>query len=169
MAADIDSRDSRILEIENAELVFTNFEGRGDRFNTEGNRNFCVFIDDPATVDALKDDLWNVRSLPGRNEGDPDRYYIRVRLNYRSRRPPRVYLITDDGTKETLLNEDSVKILDNADIKTVDLSISPYHYNVNGKEGTSGYLNEMYVTLYESKFSRKYSKLAQNNDDIPVD
>ena len=60
------------ISIENAHLMFRNFEGKEGKFNPAGKRNFCVRLDDPNIVKKLETDGWNVRYLKARNEGDED-------------------------------------------------------------------------------------------------
>ena len=50
-----------ILQIDDARIIFKNFEGRGDKFNREGDRNFSLLIEDPDTADAMIKEGWNVR------------------------------------------------------------------------------------------------------------
>ena len=51
----------QIDDIDGRQIIFKNFEGRGDKFNREGDRNFSLRIDDENTADALVKEGWNVR------------------------------------------------------------------------------------------------------------
>ena len=140
------------IRIEGARIGFRNFSGEEGRFNPKGRRNFCVFLDEDIAKDMEKEG-WNVKWLQPREEGDEPQAYLQVKLVF-GKIPPKIVLVTGRG--KTRLDEDTVNILDWAEIQNVDLVIRPYNWEVNGDTGVSAYIKTMYVTLREDEFESKY-------------
>lgn len=150
------------LVIEGARVLFTNFKGEARQYNNEGDRNFCVVIDDAQQAQDLREDGWNVRILRPRDEGDQPINYLQVNINYAGRRPPVVFMVT--GHNKAPLSEETIGELDNMDIQYVDVVINPYRWNVRGDTGISGYLSEMYAVVNEARFAHKYE---QGQEELP--
>jgi hypothetical protein len=151
-------RDGQVL-MEDVRIVFRNFQGLEGPYNRAGNREFSVLIDQE-TASKMYEDGWNIKALKSREEGDPEQPYLTVAVNFRGR-PPKVVMITSRG--RTQLGEEEVGLLDWADIKTVDLILSPYHWNVNGKTGVKAYLQSAFITIEEDALDLKYAEVPDAN------
>lgn len=156
------------LAIEDAEIRFSNFSGRKGKFNNEGDRSFCVLLNPDAADDLLREG-WNVKTLTPKDPEDEPVPYISVKVNYNSLRKPVVNLITEINgkpVKKNNLDEDTICILDYAEIDKIDMVIRPYHYDVNGRQGISAYLKSMYVTIKEDPFAAKYIDVPESAKGI---
>jgi hypothetical protein len=148
------------LMIENANIMFRNFAGREQAFNSEGDRNFCIFLE-PKLAEKLLAQGWNVKQLRAREEDDEPQSYIQVSVNYKKGRPPRVVIITSRGRLD--LGADEVEMLDYADLKNVDVILNPYEWEVNGKSGIKAYLKSAFFTINEDEFDLKYADVPDAN------
>ena len=146
-------KNNKIL-FEDADIIFRNFKGEEGQYNREGDRNFAVLINDPKVVEALLDDGWNVKFLKPQDDDGEEQAYLQVSVNFKGR-PPLIYMISSKGKEQ--LSEDIVELLDYVDIRTVDMILNPYNWNVNGKTGVKAYLEKLFVTIEEDALDRKYS------------
>lgn len=142
-----------ILQIDGARITFRNFEGRGSKFNREGDRNFAVVIDDQDVADALIEEGWNVKIKEPRVEGELPRMTLPVKVRF-SDRGPTVYL--KSGTAVRKLNESQARIIDDIDILYCDMDIRAYNWEVNGKTGRTAYLDSIRVTQRMDRFADEY-------------
>ena len=159
-------RDNLVME--NVRIMFKNFSGKEGQWNRAGDRNFCVMIDDASEAEKLASIGWNVKYLRPIEEGSEPQAYIQVAVSYKNIEP-NIYMVTNHN--KVRLSESTVGNLDSADIKNVDLIVSPYNWEVNGKSGVKAYCKTMYVTIDEDVFAGKYNfdedPAFDDLDDIP--
>lgn len=153
------------IVIENARIGFRNFSGEEGKFNPAGNRNFVLFLD-PDIAEPIQSDGWNIKWLDPRDEDDEAQAYLPVAVSYNNI-PPKVVLITSNG--KTILNEETIGMLDWAEIQNVDIIVNPYNWTVNGKTGVKAYVKSMYVTIVEDEFADKYRDIPGELDDFAED
>jgi hypothetical protein len=151
--------DSNNVVMEGVRIIFRNFAGKETEYNREGDRNFCVLLDDEI-ANAMAADDWNIKWLDPRedaDEGETPQAYLPVSVNFKKGRPPRIVLITSRNRNH--LDEKEVEMLDWVDIQNVDLIIRPYHWNVNNKTGVKAYLQSLYITIEEDALEQKYAEM----------
>lgn len=154
------------IKIEDARLIFKNFQGKGSNYNKEGDKNFGVLIDDDLAKD-LEADGWRIKYRPPR-EDDPEQHeqaWLPVKVKF-GMYPPIAVLITSRG--KTRLDDETIGQLDWASIKTVDLIIRPYNYPAaNGRPaGVAAYLKSIYVTVNEDDLAIKYADIPDADDNL---
>lgn len=149
------------LQIDNAMIIFKNFEGRADKYNREGSRNFALLIDSQELADCLLEDKneygvpWNVKIKAPREEGETPFIYLPVKVSFKGR-GPHIYLVS--GGKKSKLDEESVAVLDDISIRYVNMDIRPYDDEINGKPFRSAYLSAMEVVQEIDRFAMKYAE-----------
>ena len=151
-----------IMQIDDARIIFKNFEGRGDKFNREGDRNFSLLIEDPNTADAMKKQGWNVKIKEGRDPDEGPFMRLPVKVKF-TEYGPTVYL--NSAGNVVKLNEESIGCLDNIEIETVNMDIRPYDWEVNGKTGRTAYLQSMEVVQRIDRFAAKYGNNRRDDFD----
>lgn len=156
------------ITIENARIGFRNFSGKEGKYNPIGRKNFCVFLD-KELAETLQTDGWNVRWLKPRDEQEEEQGYLQVAVNF-DNVPPKIIMITSRG--KSVLDEESVSLLDWAEIKEIDLIIRPYNWVLqegtrNEKRGVKAYVKSMYITIVEDEFESKYVDVPTEGVDIP--
>lgn len=154
------------LQIDNATLIFRNFEGRGDMYNRPGDRNFAIRIDDIAMAEELRDRGWNVSIKEGRDEDEGPRMHLKVKLAYKERvdkrgeikiTGPNAYLWSSDN--RTVLDRETISCLDHIELGKVDLDIRPFDWVVNGREGRSAWLNSIEAHQNIDRFQARYEAM----------
>lgn len=150
-----------ILQIDDARIIYRNFRGEGGKFNREGDRNFAVVIPKQELADELLNRGWNVKIKPPKDEEDSPFMYLPVKVKFNDR-GPQVYLRTGDRVNR--LDEETISVLDDVDIRSVDLDIRPYDWDVNGKSGRTAYLQSIEVIQEIDRFAARYAEEESPED-----
>lgn len=150
-----------ILQIDDARIIYRNFRGEGGKFNREGDRNFAVVIPKQELADELLNRGWNVKIKPPKDEEDSPFMYLPVKVKFNDR-GPQVYLRTGDRVNR--LDEETISVLDDIDIRSVDLDIRPYDWDVNGKSGRTAYLQSIEIIQEIDRFAARYAEEESPED-----
>ena len=142
-----------ILQIEDARIIYRNFAGIGSKYNREGDRNFAVIIPNQEIADELIADGWAVKIKPPRDEDDSPFMYLPVKIKFNNRGPA---AYVKSGNSVQRLNEDTIGMLDEIDIQSVDMDLRAYDWEVNGKTGRSAYLQAINVIQNIDRFGAQY-------------
>lgn len=153
------------LIIEDARILYRNFRGEQSQYNHEGDRNFCVFIDNIEQANMLNDLGWNIKIRKPRDEEDEISHYLKVNVSYRFKEP-KIFLHASNNVTE--ITQETVSILDDADIIGCDMVINPSHWERGNDKGISAYLDTLHVVIQPDYFAEKYSN-ALFNGEAPED
>lgn len=144
-----------ILQVNDARIIYRNFKGEGGKYNREGDRNFAMVIPNQELADELISRGWNVKIKAPREEGDDPFMYLPIKVKFNDH-GPRIYLTA--GNHTNCLEEDMVAMLDDIDIRSVDLDIRPYDWEVTGKIGRTAYLQAMEVIQEIDRFAARMAE-----------
>lgn len=137
--------------IENTRFIYaTNFDGNpdADQMYHSAERKGNVIIPNPKMAEDMIAAGFNVKQTKSKDD-DPDfvpEYYILVRMNFKSKFPPKVHLVSGNN-KPVRLNENNVVTIDDLQndrgIENVNLIANVYE---NPNSGTKTlYVKTMYV------------------------
>lgn len=150
-----------VLQINDARIIFRNFEGRGDMYNREGERNFALVIPNQEIAEALQNDTnqygvgWNVKIKAPREEGETPFMHLPIKVNFNDRGP---VIYVDSNGKRTRLTPETVGMLDHIDISSVDLDISPYDGESMYGPFRKAYLRAMWVYQEVDRFAARFAE-----------
>lgn len=150
------------ITIENARLIFRDFTGERNKFNSD--RTFGVVLDQDF-ANELEHDGWNVKRLPPREEGGDPLCFLPVKVTF-GKVPPKIVLVNGKERKQTL-DEKTIGILDWITIESADLIIRPFNYEFNGRTGTKAYLSTLYVTKATDTLEEKYADIPDDDEEMP--
>lgn len=150
--------------IKDAKIRWRNFAGREERYNRKGDRNFTIFLEDH-DAEALAGMGLNVKVLPAKEEGGKDQPILKVKVKFNeTARPPKLTLVTHRG--RTNLGADEAMMLDMAEVSKVDLILSPYHWENEGKEGVAVALKTIFMTIVEDELEVAYSDIPEASGSL---
>ena len=158
-------KNIRLTGLESRDIMFKNFSGRPDKYNSKGGvRNFCVRINNEDDAHMLNEIGWNIKVLPPRNPDEAPVYYLPVGIRF-DYYPPKIY--QHSGRVTTLMDEDNIATLDDADIMSVDIEIRPYTWERNGDGGVKAYVKIMHVVVEQDPFAARYAAEESPEEDVP--
>jgi len=149
------------LILENVQITYRNFAGNESDYNAKGDRNYAVWIDDPAQAEALAEQGWKVKYRKPDEDGTPGRAYMPVSVKYHPRlRPPAIKILKKGG--QVSLDEESVELVDFMDIEKCDMILRPFHWKLkNGNEGVKNMCSSLYVTIRQDALELKYAHIPE--------
>jgi len=161
--------DNKLIILENTNTIFmTNFSGDPQRDNFGSDeRQVNLIIPNEEQAKALMDEGFNVKTW---EKDDVITYFIKVKLNFNGKWPPKVYWV-NTAKRRLLMDEESVGELDNISIKNVNAVLNPWFNSKNEKY--SMYVKTMYVeqNMDDDPFAARYTMNdecePEEGEDIP--
>lgn len=169
------ARQEEKVTIRDTRFIFrTNFSGRETEYNKNGNKEFNIVLPEDIAEELLAKG-WRVKQTTPREEGDEPEYHIQVRVNFNSYYPPRVWLINADNGKRTMLDDETIGMLDSLsreEITKVNVVLNPSHYDNQAGKGIKAYCQNLMVYFLPDPFEAEYEAefgvpADAPDDDIP--
>lgn len=152
------------LVFEDARIMYKNFSGEASKFNPNGNRTFCVILDEQQAVE-LENQGWNVKRTKAKPEYDLESIpYIEVQARF-DNYPPKVVMVVNNTNIK--LDEETISELDQENFDRIDLIISGSSWEMNGRKGIKAYLRTGYFTVELDPFFSRYNGGSVADEDLP--
>lgn len=156
-----------------------NFAGRRTDYNLAGNRNFTLAFNDSDQIEMLKSAGFNIKyTQPREDHPDYDTMaYLTVKVVYhhdpsKSFMDPEVNVYLQGTNQPESYDESLVGILDNARILYADCILNGNEYTVQGRSGTSAYLNLLNVVVakptLDASFNTNYGSICSDLDESDI-
>jgi len=149
------------VTLENVRIMYRNFMGQKGMYNEEGERSFNIVIDDPVMATTMLEDGLNLKPLLDEDERVVGHHML-VRINYKGR-PPRIIRVTQDGQRQTSLEQRTVGSLDSVTIEKADITLGTWIWRPEPLPNMSAYCNVMYVHVIEDPLDAKYASLLEGS------
>lgn len=149
-----------MLQINDARICFRNFRGEAGTYNNEGDRSFHLIIPNMEIANELLQDInklgaaWNVKIKQPREEGESPFIHMPVKVKYTDRSCPKIYLISGENKIE--ITEETVGMLDDIDIRSIDMDIRPFDGEARGNAFRAAYLQSMWVVQEVDRFASRF-------------
>lgn len=166
------------INIVDGVIAYSNFSGRINECNENGNRTVTFVIPDDIAQDLINDG-WNIRLQLPKNDDENPRYLLEVTMSFRTKdgRPkdPKVFIVREDNSI-VHMTEETIGTLDGKDIISADAVIGPWYWERNGRSGIKAYINSLYLKIKENPIDAKYrpmidrmnnSFVGTNDLDLP--
>lgn len=157
------------LDLSNHRIFARDLDGsKAEKKGFARERSFLVALD-PEEAASLEEEGWPVKFLPPKNDEEDGTHFMKVKVGF-GKIPPKIVVLNPVTRKKKALNENTVIELNWIYILDVpQMIVRPYNYNLRGREGTSVWLNSIYVTKRVDPFEEKFSDYADEDDSINED
>ena len=152
-------------EVSGRDLWWRNMQGAPTQFTPAGTRTFAIALT-PEYAQELADEGWTCIAFKPKDKNDPDSPILprfKIKMNFNSPNPPRIYIASRDGRRRTEVDESYLddQNIDHRGIEWCDVAVNPYNRTANGKDWCSAYLSEITIKFQEGAFDYKYA------EDVP--
>lgn len=145
------------ITLQDVKILFRNLAGRPGQYTSEGDRSFHVLLDEDTAAELTRRE-WRVKQLKPQEDGTPGDYHIKVKVNYKTGRPPRVILLSSKGRTE--LGAEEVAMIDVADIEKADVVLNGWYNDMAGG-GFSAFLKTLVVKIREDELELLYAAVPE--------